>query len=106
LSDESRVEPENEGGADHHHPIQVVWQNRGSPAASRWAVSPGGEAPWLQPKVCCQRRFLAPVGEGLGGHCAPCQLNTVCRFRGTSFPWGKAVTDLGRGAHRLSQRFY
>jgi hypothetical protein len=36
---------------------------------------------------------------------APCQFNTVCRFHGKTFPWGKAVTSLGRGALRLSQSF-
>ena len=48
-------------------------------------------------------RFLAIVRECSCRHFAPHQSNSVWRFRGQSFPRGKALTYLGRGAMRLSR---
>jgi hypothetical protein len=66
-----------------------------------------GEEPGLEPgddwpsplagfSPLCENRLVGTL------HLAPCQSNAMWRFRGTSFPRGKAVTYLGRGAMRLN----
>ena len=67
-------------------------------------LSGSGEADLrgLSLKSCCLSDSACLCQNTWSDTFAPHQLNTVCRFRGKSFPRVKAVTSLGRGALRLS----
>src|SRR5260370_34673970 len=62
-----------------------------------------GGCAWLQPEVSLHCQVVPPVRACLVGHLAPCQLNTVWRFRDKEFSRVKAGTYFRRGALRLSQ---